>query len=441
MRTLSLTTSTLCFFMSAASMVNAADQKSCADQLQARTNDLKGAKSELSEELQKLSSIKSCAIDFDSLVTADNEIVTVEAELETLVGNISALKEDVTAVVRQIQESSKLPENAAVETDFNQLLAERLAYRSQVKTWQLRDSVEVTDLEAELAKIIGDIAALQKRIDGVSDWQDGSALNDLAASETELTQALADVQRKLTALEQKRADPKYTAAQEFEAEGPGRTSALGEAVEGLARQIEQLERDITSEQTSIETATAQIQILDAEVASLTSQLDTMKSSQSNSTEGLASAQIEKTRLSPILQDLRLQETLLSSELKRILPQAEATESIVNQLASNVAEKTDQIVNLDNQIAVDADSVAALQKRVDAANQDITDIRSQMSSEYKPLLEFQNVSNQVFALELTIDGLDKEIDNLDMRAAGAEGKMNRFIRACKRKPACKSALNL
>ena len=96
---------------------------------------------------------------------------------------------------------------------------------------------------------------------------------------------------------------------------------------------------------------------------------------------------------------------------------------------------------DNQIAVDAYSVAALQKRVDAANQDITDIRSQMSSKFKPLLEFQNVSNQVFALELTIDGLDKEIDNLDMRAAGAEGKLNRFIRACKREPACKSALNL
>jgi hypothetical protein len=66
----------------------------------------------------------------------------------------------------------------------------------------------------------------------------------------------------------------------------------------------------------------------------------------------------------------------------------------------------RIAQLDNQIAVDTESVAALQKRVDAANQDITAIRSQMSSEFKPLLEFQNVSNQVFALELTIDGLDK-----------------------------------
>ncbi|MDB2466709.1 hypothetical protein N9X08_08705 [Planktomarina temperata] len=441
MRTLSLTTSTLCFLMFAVSMVNAAEQKSCAAQLEARKNDLTGAKTELSEKLQKLSSYKSCALDFDNSATASKEIVAVEAELGNLVGQINSLKEDIAAVVKQIQESSKLPENAAVETDFNQLLAERLAYRSQVKTWQLRDSVEVTGLEAELAKIIGDIAVLQKRIDGVSDWPDRSVLIALAARETELTQELAEVQSKLTALEQELADPKYTAARGFAAEGPGRKSALGEAVEGLARQIEQLERDITAEQTSIETATAQIQILDAEVASLTSQLDTMKSSQSNSTEGLASAQIEKTRLSPILQDLRLQETLLSSELQRILPQAEATESIVNQLASNVAEKTDQIAQLDNQIAVDTESVAALQKRVDAANQDITAIRSQMSSEYRPLLEFQNVSNQVFALELTIDGLDKEIDNLDMRAAGAEGKMNRFIRACKREPACKSALNL
>ena len=111
------------------------------------------------------------------------------------------------------------------------------------------------------------------------------------------------------------------------------------------------------------------------------------------------------------------------------------EDFINSVVLGMVHMTD------NQIAVDADSVAALQKRVDAANQDITDIRSQMSSKFKPVLEFQNVSNQVFALELTIDGLDKEIDNLDMRAAGAEGKLNRFIRACKREPACKSALNL
>lgn len=65
----------------------------------------------------------------------------------------------------------------------------------------------------------------------------------------------------------------------------------------------------------------------------------------------------------------------------------------------------------------------------------------MGSDYKLLLDYQNINNQVFALELTIEGLDKEIDNLDMHSAGAEGKLNRFIGACKREPTCKSALNL
>lgn len=439
MRNLYLSISALCFFLSAVSLTNATEIETC-DPV-ARGNDLKDAKSELSEELQKLSTIKSCALNFDNSLKTSNEIVTLETQLKKLVGRISTLQQDLNSVVEQIQKSSKTPKTEAAETDFNKLLTERLAFRGQVKTWPLRSSEQFTGLGAELAKINGDIDALQNRIDGVSEWQDQAVLDDLLSQEAELTQALAEVQRRLTALEQKRADPKYTVAQEFEAEGPRRTSALGEAVEGLGAQIQQLERGLAFEQTSIETAMAQIQILDAEVGSLLSQLEAVKANQSTSTEGLASAQIKKTRLSLILQDLTLQEMLLSSELQRTMPQAEATQSVVNQLARNVAEKTDQVVQLDSQILVDTDSVASLQKRVGEANQNITFIRSQMSNEFKPLLEFQNVNNQVFALELTIDGLDKEIDNLDMRAAGAEGKMNRFIRACKREPTCKSALNL
>ena len=105
------------------------------------------------------------------------------------------------------------------------------------------------------------------------------------------------------------------------------------------------------------------------------------------------------------------------------------------------KKTNQVTQLDGQILDDSGNVELLKARVGEANQNITVVTSQVMSEFKPLLEFQNVNNQLFALELTIDSLDKEIDNLDARAAGAEGKLNRFIRACKRKPACKDALNL
>ena len=230
MKNLFLSISALCFFISATSMANAAEKETC--DLEVRTNNLKNVKSELSTELQKLSTIKSCALDFDNSVKTTKEIVTLAAQLENLGAQVSTLQQSLDAVVEQIQESSKTPENEAVDTDFNKLLAERLAYRGQVKTWQLRSSEQFTGLETELAKITGDIDALQKRIDGVSDWQNQAVLDDLLVQEAKHTQALAEVQRRLTGLEQKRADPKYTAAQEFEAEGPGRTSALGDAVEG-----------------------------------------------------------------------------------------------------------------------------------------------------------------------------------------------------------------
>jgi len=167
----------------------------------------------------------------------------------------------------------------------------------------------------------------------------------------------------------------------------------------------------------------------------------LKSQQTNSTKDLTGAQIEKNRLLPILQSLQSQETVLSTNLERMLPQAQATQAIVDQLQASVEQKTEQAASLDSQIENGSSIVAELEARIDAANQAITSIRNKMTTEYKPKSELENISNQVFALELTIGGLDKEIDNLDMRLVGAEGKLNRFIRACRREPACKAALSL
>jgi chromosome segregation ATPase len=431
----------LCLVLSSASVGSAAQQGDCTKTLEVRTVDLGTVKSDLSSDMQKLAVVKGCALDFDEAEQAVGKIENVEGELQDLIGKIKSLEQELGNAVEAVQKTLEFPGIEPAETNFNALLAERLAYRGQVKTWPIRTSQQVVSLENELAKITADIVLLQKFIDGVSDWQDQAVLDDLVAQEKELTQALAEVQSRLTALEQKRANPEYAAAKQFEAEGPQRASALEEAVDGVLKKIEKLEQDIASEKTSTEAAEARIRDLDEKVTMLREQFETVKANQSTSTAGLAAAQIEKNRLSPIFQDLTLQETILSAELQRLIPQSEATQSVVDQLSFNVSEKTDQIIQLDSQIMIDTESVASLQKRVDGANQNITSIRSQMSNGFKPLLEFQNVSNQVFALELIIDGLDNAIDNLDMRASGAEGKLNRFIRACKRDPACKSALNL
>jgi chromosome segregation ATPase len=441
MRNFVLPIAALCLVLSSASVGSAAQQGDCTKILEVRTVDLGTVKSDLSSDMQKLSVVKGCALDFDEAEQAVGKIENLEGALQGVIGKIKSLEQELGNVIEVIQKRLEFPGIEPVETNFNALLAERLAYRGQVKTWPLRTSQQVISLENELAKITADIVALQKRIDAVSDWQDQAVLDDLVAQETKLTQALAEVQTRLTALEQKRANPKYAAAKQFEAEGPQRASALEEAVDGVLKKIEQLEQDIVSEKTSTEAAEARIQDLDEKVAMLREQFEALKANQSTSTAGLATAQIEKNRLSPISQDLTLRETILSTELKRLIPQSEATQSVVDQLSFNVSEKTAQITQLDSQITIDTESLASLQRRVDEANQNITSIRSQMSNGFKPLLEFQNVNNQVFALELTIDGLDNEIDNLDMRASGAEGKLNRFIRACKREPACKSALNL
>ena len=84
--------------------------------------------------------------------------------------------------------------------------------------------------------------------------------------------------------------------------------------------------------------------LDEKVAMLREQFEALKANQSTSTAGLATAQIEKNRLSPISQDLTLRETILSTELQRLIPQSEATQSVVDQLSFNVSEKTAQIID-------------------------------------------------------------------------------------------------
>ena len=78
--------------------------------------------------------------------------------------------------------------------------------------------------------------------------------------------------------------------------------------------------------------------LESLLGQLTSQFDELKAQQTNSTKDLAGAQIEKNRLLPILQSLQSQETVLSANLERMLPQAQATQAIVDQLQAKRSRK-------------------------------------------------------------------------------------------------------
>jgi len=416
-------------------------QQSCDATIDIKSDKLKELNLSQQTALDQLSSLRNCASNYDETQNVNVKIEARQNEVDTLSQKMNVLADNLDNMLAEIVGLSQQSQGEVNPADVNAKLANRLAYREQVKTFPLRSSPEVQALVTEQSRLEGEIAALSTQLDDVDSWADREQLNDLALEEGRLTQALTKLQSRLTALRQNRSNPEYDAAAQLQQDGPQRVSALKESVQGLQDQIVSLQDEIEGQEADLSEANTKYGELESLLGELTSQFDELKAQQTNSTKDLAGAQIEKNRLLPILQSLQSQETVLSTNLERMLPQAQATQAIVDQLQASVEQKTEQAASLDSQIENGSSLVAELEARIDAANQEITSIRNKMTTEYKPKSELENISNQVFALELTIGGLDKEIDNLDMRLVGAEGKLNRFIRACRREPACKAALSL
>jgi len=416
-------------------------QQSCDATIDIKSDKLKELNLSQQTALDQLSSLRNCASNYDETQNVNVKIEARQNEVDTLSQKMNVLADNLDNMLAEIVGLSQQSQGEVNPADVNAKLANRLAYREQVKTFPLRSSPEVQALVTEQSRIESEIAALSSQLDDVDSWSDREQLNDLVLEEGRLTQALTELQSRLTALRQNRSNPEYDAAAQLQQNGPQRVSALKESVQGLQDQIVSLQDEIVGQEADLSDANTKYGELKSLLGELTSQFDELKSQQTNSTKDLTGAQIEKNRLLPILQSLQSQETVLSTNLERMLPQAQATQAIVDQLQASVEQKTEQAASLDSQIKNGSSIVAELEARIDAANQAITSIRNKMTSEYKPKSELENISNQVFALELTIGGLDKEIDNLDMRLVGAEGKLNRFIRACRREPACKAALSL
>ena len=420
---------------------SAVAQQSCDAVIDIKSDKLKELNLSQQTALDQSSSIRNCASNYDEAQSVNAKIEVRQNEVATLSQKLNVLADNLDNMLAEIEGLSQQSQGEVSAVDLNTKLANRLAYREQVKTFPLRSSLGVQAFQNEQSRLESEIASLSTQLDDVDRWSDRDKLNDLALEERRLTQALTELQSRLTALRQNRSNPEYDAAAQLQQDGPQRVSALKESVQGLRDQIILLQNEILGQETDLSAENTRYDQLERLLGEMTLQLDTLKSQQTNSTKDLASAQIEKNRLFPILQSLKSQETVLRANLERKLPQEQATQAIVDQLQASVEQKTEHAIGLDSQIENGSNMVADLEARIDASNQAITSIRNKMTTEYKPKSELENVSNQVFALDLTIDGLDKEIDNLDMRVSGAEGKLNRFIRACRREPACKAALSL
>jgi len=152
-------------------------------------------------------------------------------------------------------------------------------------------------------------------------------------------------------------------------------------------------------------------------------------------------QNKKTKLQPELDALKSKKIMLTMQLETMEPQLQATAEILSGIDISITENSSEINIIKEKVEILKIKKQSLEERINLNNQKITKARSLMQNEYKPIMDFENVKNQVFALEMTIENLNKQIDDMDSDVASSEGKLNRFERACRREPACKDALNL
>ena len=82
---------------------------------------------------------------------------------------------------------------------------------------------------------------------------------------------------------------------------------------------------------------------------------------------------------------------------------------------------------------------SLEQRLEQATEEIAEIQSIISNNYISKSDAEILEIQIFALQRTIEKGAEEIN--DLSDAEADGRLQRFLRACKREPDCKDALNL
>ena len=170
-------------------------------------------------------------------------------------------------------------------------------------------------------------------------------------------------------------------------------------------------------------------------------LENLKKNQSKTTYGLAEIQSKKSKLQPELNNLKSKKIMLTMQLETMEPQLQATAEILSGIDISITKNSSAINDVKENVEILKVKKQSLEDRINLNNQRITKARSLMQNDYKPIADFENVKNQVFALEMTIENLNKQIDDMDSDVASSEGKLNRFERACRREPACKEALNL
>ena len=164
-------------------------------------------------------------------------------------------------------------------------------------------------------------------------------------------------------------------------------------------------------------------IFSIEINEKETKLDNLKKSQSNTTYGLAKIQNKKTKLQPELDALKSKKIMLTMQLETMEPQLQATAEILSGIDISITKNSSAINDIKENVEILKIKKQSLEDRINLNNQKITKARSLMQNDYKPITDFENVKNQVFALEMAIENLNKQIEDMIVLIGPGGRKMN------------------
>ena len=342
-----------------------------------------------------------------------------------------------TKVTKFLKTSFESPVSTKSDTE---LISELFNLITTMNTWENQSAERIQILKNELLNKTKSLESLNSELGLVKSWRFRSDLEPQKLEEMkDLTTELTEAQNRTTNL-----DAEILKLQELKKiaeEGGSRISALESVILQEKGEIKNLLSELSNLNTDKDGDGGIEQAAEENLSKLTKRLKEVELEKAKATERLANVQGIKIQLKPKKEALNTEILAITAQTDKMRTEIDATQSIVGELDARFSELIEKEPKLTNKKQLLASEVSDLEDRLDAATGQIAVIQSAISSDYVSKNEANILEIQIFALQRTIEEGNEQIDELADAEAAADGSLKRFLRACKREPACKEALNL
>ena len=388
--------------------------------------------------------------EFDSLSKKKNELIVVLKSLNgfeflekhikskqcvkgQLGVKIGSLSKDINAILTSATTNSANSDLS--ETDLITKLFDKI---TTMNTWAMRTDEEIIDLETRSTLSETTMLKIEKDLIETESWKTRADFEKpIQMKIDDLTKNLTDLQNRIVELDGEIA--RLEDLKKLANEGTSNIEALKSVIEEEIAKKTDLENSLNKLQSELNASISKALI--QEIEQLENLLEELIQTKELSTSELAKNQTNKTNLEPRVVALNSEFDKLKEDEAKVLKEINATSSIVVELDTDferLKSKEPDLRSQENELTLITNN---LEQRLDQATEEITGLQSIISKDYISKSDADILEIQIFALQRTIEEGAEEIDDLSDAEAAADGRLQRFLRACKREPDCKDALNL